>query len=335
MPTSTMPAPTPGAPAALFPLMRRLLYVAAALVLLAGIPLFVFPQQTDRYFAWTVDARMTAVFLGAAYWSAIGLEVGAARAATWSRARIAVPAVFVFTSLTLVVSLVHLHKLHFQHHVPVSALVVASAWLTIYVLVPVIMAVGWVAQHRHSTSVPPPSGLPVAARVTLLVLATLLLGIGVAMLAAPGWAYDAWPWALTPITRGAVAAWLIGLGVAAGHAWLINDKPSLRPLGLTGVAFGVLQAVALARYGSELDWGSFSAIVYVAILVALTAVSGWALLPLAVEGHVDSSGGVVSRAATTSPHGRADMTHRPVAAARGDRPPLDRPVRAATTRSDT
>jgi hypothetical protein len=294
--------------------MRRLLYVAAALVLLAGVPLFVFPEHTDRYFAWTVDARMTSVFLGAAYWSAIGLEVGAARAATWSRARIAVPAVFVFTSLTLVVSLVHLHKLHLHHHPPLSALIVASAWLAIYVLVPVLMAVGWVAQRRYSSAVPPPRGLPVAARITLLVLATLLLGIGVAMLAAPGWAYGAWPWTLTPITRGAVAAWLIGLGVAAGHAWVINDKPSLRPLGLTGVAFGVLQAVALARYGSEFDWSSFSAVVYVAILVALTLVSGWALLPLAVERRVDSSGCGVSREATTSPDGRADMAHREVAA---------------------
>ena len=60
--------------------MRRLLYVAAALVFLAGIPLFVFPERTDRYFAWTVDSRMTSVFLGAAYWSAIGLELAAARA---------------------------------------------------------------------------------------------------------------------------------------------------------------------------------------------------------------------------------------------------------------
>jgi hypothetical protein len=100
------------------------------------------------------------------------------------------------------------------------------------------------------------------------------------LLAAPSLAYDAWPWTLTPITRTAIGAWLIGLGVAAGHAWLIDDKPSLRPLGLTGVAFGLLQALALARYGNELDWASLSSVVYVAVLVALTVVSGWALLPV-------------------------------------------------------
>ena len=310
---STSPA---DAPTALVPLMRYVLYVAAALVFLAGVPLFVFPEHTDRYFAWTVDSRMTAVFLGAAYWSAIGLELGAARAASWSRARIAVPAVFVFTSLTLVVSLVHLHKLHLHDDVPVSATFVALAWLAIYELVPVVMAFGWVAQHRQSTPIAPPSGLPVTARVALLVLAALLLGTGVAMLVAPGWAYGAWPWALTPITRGAIGVWLIGLGVAAGHAWFIDDKPSLRPLGLTGVAFGLLQAVALVRFGNELDWASTSTAVYVAILAALTVVSGWALLP--------------RRTLATDDRTRA--TDRDVEAARSDACPPRRPMRT-TTRS--
>jgi hypothetical protein len=264
----------------LVPVMRRLLYVAAGLVFLAGVPLFVFPEHTDRYFAWTIDSRMTAVFLGAAYWSAIGLELAAARAASWRRARIAVPAVFVFTSLTLGASLVHVHKLHLDHDLPLSARVVAWAWLAIYVTVPIVMAIGWIAQHRAPLSPPPPSGLPAAARLTLLALAVLLLAFGAVLLAAPSLAYDAWPWTLTPITRTAIGAWLIGLGVAAGHAWLIDDKPSLRPLGLTGVAFGLLQALALARYGNELDWASLSSVVYVAVLVALTVVSGWALLPV-------------------------------------------------------
>ena len=272
-------AQTPSLSTALVPLMRRLLYVAATLVFLAGIPLFLFPEDTDRYFAWTVSSRMTAVFLGGAYWSAIGLEFGAAHAASWFRARIAAPAVFVFTSLTLIVSLLHLHTLHIHHGESLGARVIALAWLAIYVLVPVLIAVGWVAQHRHSTSMAPKSGLPATIRMALLALAALLVGIGLAMLAAPGWASRAWPWTLTPITRGAVAAWLVGLGVAAGHAWVINDKPSLRPLGLTGVAFGLLQATALGRYGNEFDWTSSSAVVYLATLVALTVVSGWALIP--------------------------------------------------------
>ncbi len=183
-------------------------------------------------------------------------------------------------------------------------------WLAIYTLVPIVMAVGWIAQHRESTSVPPPSGLPVAIRAALLGLAGLLLSAGIALLVAPGWAARAWPWTLTPITSGAVGAWLIGLGVAAGHAWLIDDKPSLRPLGLTGTAFGLLQAVALARYGNELDWSSTSAVAYLAVLVALTAVSGWALLPRRTLAPDDSTG----------------TTQWDVQAARADACPPRRPI---------
>ena len=59
--------------------VRRLLLVAALLVFLAGVQLFVFPLRTDTYFAWTIASPMTAVFLGASYWSAVGLEMAAAR----------------------------------------------------------------------------------------------------------------------------------------------------------------------------------------------------------------------------------------------------------------
>jgi hypothetical protein len=273
------------------PAMRRMLYVAAALVFLAGVQLFVFPLRTDRYFAWTIDSPMTAVFLGASYWSAVGLEVGAARAARWSGARIAVPAVFVFTTATLVVTLVHLDLFHLDGDLPLSTRMVTWAWLAVYTAVPILMVVATVAQSRSSTQVPDhgrvrdpggppdPGGLPVAVRAVLLALAAVLLGLGMALLIAPGWADAAWPWPLTPLTGRADGAWLLGLGTAAADALLLNDRRSLRPLGITGVAFGVLQAVALARHGDELDWTGAPAVVYLVVVATLAIVSAWSLLP--------------------------------------------------------
>jgi hypothetical protein len=49
--------------------MRWLLLTAAALVLLAGLQLFVFTERTDTYFAWTIINPLAAAFLGAAYWA--------------------------------------------------------------------------------------------------------------------------------------------------------------------------------------------------------------------------------------------------------------------------
>jgi hypothetical protein len=266
------------APAPVVPLMRRLLYVAAVLVFLAGVQLFVFPLRTDRYFAWTIASPMTAVFLGASYWSAIGLELAAARAGRWAEARVAVPAVFVFTSLTLVVTLVHLDTFHLEGDLDLGTRLVTWAWLAVYTAVPVLMVVAWLAQRRASTAVPPPTGLPLLVRGVLAMLTVALLALGAALLVAPGWADAAWAWPLKDLTGRAIGAWLVGLGTAAGHALLLDDRPSLRPLAVTGVAFGALQGLALARHGDELDGGA-PTVGFVATLVVLTAVSAWALVP--------------------------------------------------------
>src|SRR5688500_1255825 len=87
------------------PRMRLMLLVASILVFIVGIQLFIFTEQTEKYFAWTINPPLTAAFLGAAYWSAFSLEFVASRQRTWAQARIAVPAVLAFTSLTFIVTL--------------------------------------------------------------------------------------------------------------------------------------------------------------------------------------------------------------------------------------
>ena len=209
--------------------MRWLLGIAAVLVFLAGVQLFVFPLDTGTRFAWTIASPMTAVFLGASYWSAVGLELSGARARRWTVARVAVPAVFVFTALTFVVTMVHLDKFHLAAELAAVTRGVTWAWIAVYAVVPLLMVVAWWVQSRAGTSVPPPAGLPPLLRGLLAVLAVVLLALGAALLIAPGWADAAWPWPLTPLTGRAIGAWNVGLGVAAGHAWLVDDAPSLVP----------------------------------------------------------------------------------------------------------
>jgi hypothetical protein len=256
--------------------VRALLRVAAVLVFLAGVQLFLFPRRTDEYFAWTVASPMTAVFLGASYWSAVGLELVAARAARWAGARIALPAVFVFTVLTLIVTLVHLELFHLDADLPLRTRAVTWGWIAVYVVVPLLMVVAYRDQRRVGTAVPAPTGLPVLVRATLVAVAALLLAVGTVLLLSPSWADDLWPWTLTPLTARAVGAWLVGLGVAAGHAFLLDDRPSLRPLAITGILFGALQGLAGIRYGDEMDGGVRTA-VYLGVIVVLVAVSAWAL----------------------------------------------------------
>lgn len=259
--------------------MRALLLVAAVLVFLAGLQLTVFPTRTADWFSWTIDVPMTAVFLGAAYWSSAMLEVAGARSTGWSRARLTVWAVLVFTTLTFVVTLVHLDKFHLDTTHPASARLVTWGWLAIYAGVPVALAAALVAQARGPAGAvgavrrPLPGGL----RVLLAALAVVLLGAGAALLVAPAWAAGGWSWPLTPLTARAVGAWLVGLGWAAAHAWVLDDAGRVRPLGLTGVAFVALQAVALLRHGDALDWSGWQATAYVVGLGSILVVATWIL----------------------------------------------------------
>jgi hypothetical protein len=260
--------------------MRAILLVAAVLVFLAGLQLTVFPTRTADWFAWTIDVPMTAVFLGAAYWSSAVLEVAGARSARWGRARLAVWTVLAFTVLTLVVTLVHLDTFHLGAEHPTSARLVTWGWLAIYAGVPVVMAAGLVLQARGRGPVadvvrhPLPAGL----RLLLVGLALVLLAAGVALLVAPTWAAEGWSWPLTPLTARAVGAWLVGLGWAAAHARLLDDADRVRPLGLTGAAFVVLEVVALLRHGDAMDWSGWQVVAYVAGLAWIGAVAVWILL---------------------------------------------------------
>ncbi|MGX1160767.1 hypothetical protein FBY31_0864 [Arthrobacter sp. SLBN-100] len=262
--------------------MRWLLYVAAFLVFLAGLVLFVFPLRTDEFFAWTVNPPMTAVFLGAAYWSSAGLEVTGARSASWDSARLAVWPVCIFTTLTLGVTLLHIDRFHLSSNAAPTAQTATWAWLAIYALVPVAMLVISRMQVRSLTPAPESvtAGRPVlppALRLLLAGIAGVLLFYGVALLAVPTLAAAWWPWTLSELTARAIGAWLVGLGWAAAQGQFSRDLRTVRPVALTSVAFVILQALALLRYGSALAWPGAPAIGFVTVLLAIGVAGGWAL----------------------------------------------------------
>src|SRR6184192_3549072 len=160
--------------------MRWLLYAASSLVFLAGLQLSLLTEQTDTYFAWTIAPPLTAAFLGAAYWAAVPVELIAARQKIWARARVAVPAIWLFTTLTLVATLLHFGKFHFSSPIA-SAQGAAWFWLAIYVGVPVVMLIIWMLQLRAPGG-DPPRGPPALMWMRIAVLAQgagmLAVGVG-------------------------------------------------------------------------------------------------------------------------------------------------------------
>lgn len=221
--------------------------MAAVLAAIAGTELFVGAAETDRYFSWTIAPPLTAAFMGAAYWAAMVLLAWAARQRSWARARTALPPVFTIAVLLLVATLIHLDRFHHD--------LFGRFWEAVYlIVVPLLAYLIW-SQLRHAG--PAWRGnrpLPPWLRAALAIQALVMVGLGVALFAAPVDAASLWPWALTPLTGRAVGAFLIGFAVAAAFAAAEDDVDRLQGAAL---AYATLGALELAAAG--LHWDDFTA----------------------------------------------------------------------------
>lgn len=269
-----------GITAPLTKVMRVLLIVASGLVFLAGFQLFILTEQTDFYFAWTIQPPLTAAFLGAGYFASFLMEFLASREKNWSSARIAVPAVFAFTTLTLVATVLHLDRFHFGSPNP-FANAAAWLWLGIYAFVTLAMLVAWIQQFRRDGSdsarkKPIPSFL----LAVLGVQGLLMLITGVGLFTLPATFDAAWPCKLTLLTSRAVGAWLIGIGVFAIHSTIERDYVRIKAGVFSYLAFGLLEMVALARFPSNVNWSVLGASTYLVFIASIVIVGAYSAIRL-------------------------------------------------------
>jgi hypothetical protein len=257
--------------------MRFILLAASILVLTAGLDLTLLTEQTATSFAWTIQSSMTAAFLGAGYLASFLLEFLAYREKTWANARVAVPSVFLFTTLTLVATLLHLDKFHFYSPVS-SAIVAAYLWLAIYIAVPIAMLILLIYQIRLQGATPKRKAtLHTWMRFILATQGTIMMVIGIILFLFPSIGLTFWPWALTPLTSRAIGAWLIGIGVIALHMTWENDYHRNRIAYISYAALGILQVVSLVRYAGEVNWSTSGSWIYLFLVISiiLTGLYGW------------------------------------------------------------
>jgi hypothetical protein len=254
---------------------RVLLVAFGVLTLLAVAALFVRPETTDQFFAWTIKPPLTAAFLGAAYAAGFTLVLLSLRSEAWVHARAAILTIFVFTVLTLIASLAHLDRFHLD--VPTAfPRYAAWFWLTVYVVIPIALVVLLTLQARAPGTHPPRARpLPRPLAVALAVEGAVMLAAGIALFVRPGW-LSAWPWPLSPLTSRIIGAWLVSFGVAALAAVAEADLGRLRAPAIAYLVFAVAELFALLRYRSTLAWDTAPAWLYLGflVLVGVTAAVG-------------------------------------------------------------
>lgn len=263
----------------LLPITRFTFVVAAVLVFIAGVQLFVLSRRTDEFFAWTIRNPLTAAFLGAGYWANLAGLLPGARLRLWQQARIQMVATLAFTLAILFVTLRDLRTFHFDDADLLPRLA-AWAWLVVYLGLPVLLMAVLVIQERAGGSREYAVEAPLRPwlRGFFLVQTVALggLGLGLIFLASR---FDAiWPWQLNRLAAGAIGSWLIG--IAAGSIWVLRDGDwrRTRLLMPTYLAFCLLQLIAVARFSDQVqsdDWRTWVYIGWWSINFGLFAIAWW------------------------------------------------------------
>jgi hypothetical protein len=249
------------------------LVVDCVIVFIAGTQLFLLSDFTNLFFAWTIAPSLSATFLGSGYWSSIPLLYFSSRQKTWTRARVSVFGILLFSILTLVATLMHIDRFHLADLNP-TARFAAWVWLTIYIVFPPLLAGLLIWQIRIPGGEPPRDApLAVWLRVVLALQGIILFSLGILLFIAPTGV--TWAWTLTPLTGRAIAAWLIGVGVIALQMGWENDSTRVDAGLLSYALFGGLQLFALLRYAGSFNWGAPVAILYLGFIVSIIIIGGY------------------------------------------------------------
>jgi hypothetical protein len=257
------------------PAVRIFLLLAGIFAFIAGVQTFIFPMSTDEHFAWTIQAPLSTVFLGAGYLGGAMLEFAGVRERSWARTRITLPVVWLFSTMTLVATLIHLDRFH--HTSPVwNTALAAWVWIFLYVVVPPLLLALLIWQERQpGEDEPRLSPLPSWGRAALIASAGVLLAVGALLFVAPAAMMPLWPWDLTPLTSRAVGTWLFAIGFALAHAAWENDYARVAAGAKAYTVFAALALVAVARFPGDVHWDRPGAWLYLAFLVVAVLLGGY------------------------------------------------------------
>ena len=177
----------------------------------------------------------------------------------WAHNRVPVLTIFMFVVLTLVATLVHINKMHFDDDF--GGLTCwprarpGSGW-------PSTSSCPWRCSWRCSEQERAPGDdpapehpVPLPLRVALGLESAVLLVVGLMLFIDPTTAPRVWPWELTPFTGRVIAAWLIAFGLATALAAVAGDLERLRTAAIAYTTFGVLVLVTVARFTEQLRLG--------------------------------------------------------------------------------
>ncbi len=233
---------------------KLLLFGAGGLAFVAGPILFLFPTQTETYFAWTIKHPLTPIFMGANYLGGLG-ALWTLYINRWSVARVQMPGIFVFAVTQLFATLLHIPIFNWHHPI-------AWAWLFVYVTSPVATLWVYLAMERGykaPVSNGPASSPGFGTVMRIFAAISALFGIGLILwpfFPAPQGLVGAvpwWAWTLTPLTAHVAGGWYLA---AATLQFTLSRQRAMDTVGPSIV--GLMLVTGTQILGAIIHMGAFN-----------------------------------------------------------------------------
>jgi hypothetical protein len=221
----------------------------------AFVMLYLFPNNTEQLFAWTIKPTMTALMMGGGYVTGSYFFVRLVIGGRWSWYALGFLPIAAFTWFMAGATFLHWDKFNHAH-------VSFIAWLILYLVTPIVVPVLWLRNRRTDPGTPGPGDVPVPAsiRTAARVLGIALVATAVLMFLVPETAASIWPWTLTPLTARVIAGWFVLAGLLAvmystearWQSWRILLQS--QGLGIALILLGVARAWGELRTDQPVTW---------------------------------------------------------------------------------
>lgn len=224
--------------------------VESLVLLVAGVGLLLFPSIIRPLWPWELSP-FNALLLGAIYSASLVTTAIVVYSNRWAPARVAMPMIFIFTTIILFVCLIYIDRFDFQYWG-------TWLWFFLYIIIPANAAYHiWL--YRNLKPVNP---LPLSTLWRgVFLLPTILLGLyGLGLLVAPDSLSNFWPWQIDDF-HGRMYS-VLYITPASGALLLFGAAASIElfALGLTqivGAGASILGLVIIDNQVNKIDWSAF------------------------------------------------------------------------------